>query len=130
MAGELNQLLKNLNYNLFEPDPTKESASHILLTSYYIQPKFIKIINNHHNTTTGAHNQLTTEVYNGLYGPLNKPLFTKTFYLKPSKEAIEAINFFFPQVNTASKVEYEETETETKTKKTKTKTKNATYTKF
>ena len=33
MSGELNQLLKNLNYNffLFEPAPTKENASHILL---------------------------------------------------------------------------------------------------
>ena len=81
MSEESKRLLKNLNFNLIlEPAPTKESATHILLTSCYSQPKMIKITVNHHNTTTRAHNQLTTEVYNGLYGPLNKPLFTLTFY--------------------------------------------------
>ena len=123
----LNVMLKSLNYlNVLEETPTRESASHLLLATYYTQPRLVKIIDNHQDTAAREHYKLKSEIRGGMYGPLNKSLIANIFYLKPTQETINFVYFVLPQsciannnnAGSASKVEYEETKTATKKTKT------------
>ena len=124
---DLKVILTSLNcLNMFEEAPTSESASHLLLASYYTQSRLVKITDNHRDTAKREHDKLKNEIRGGMYGPLNKPLIANIFYLKPTQENINLVYFILPQsyianndnAEPASKVEYEETKTETGTKKT------------